>query len=88
MDLPPLPRKPLAKAAPPMESRTAHSIRFNDVEWGAICASARMRALQPAVFVRLLTMYALSIVQAPALAEASLGIPVEPLAGSLRCPRF
>lgn len=58
-----------------MEAREPKSIRFTPDEWAVIAAAAASRALEPAVFVRLLTMYALSIVQAPTLAEASAWIP-------------
>lgn len=68
--------------APPMESRQARSIRFNSVEWEAICAGARRRALEPAVFVRLLTMYGLSIAEAPTLAEAAAWMPRQVLPAS------
>ena len=90
-------RKPLASMptppsrqlpAPTMESREPKSIRFTGAEWAAVCEAARSRALEPAVFARLLVMYALSIVQAPVLAEASLGMPAQMLAGSPRTRRF
>ena len=74
--------------APPMESRLAHSIRFNSVEWEAICTAARARALEPAVFVRLLTMYALGIVTAPTLAEAAAWMPRQVLPAPSRTQRF
>lgn len=61
--------------APPMESRQARSIRFTPAEWAAICDGARQRMLEPSVFVRVLTMYALSIAQAPTLAEAAAWMP-------------
>ncbi len=80
-------RKPPAPM-PPMESRLPHSIRFTQSEWEALCQAARQRALEPAVFVRVLTMYALSIAQAPVLPEASLGIPPQMLAASQRTRRF
>ncbi len=83
----PPPRKP-AGAMPPMESRAPHSIRFNSLEWSAICLAARARALEPAVFVRMLALYALSIASAPALVEAPLGIPPQMLAGSQGMRRF
>lgn len=75
-------RKPVAK----MESREPHSIRFSPTEWAAICESARFRGLEPAVFVRMLTIYALSISQAPAFLEASVGVPSTGLAASLGIP--
>ncbi len=78
-------RRPLA---PPMESREPKSIRFTPTEWVLISDEARSRGLEPAVFVRMLAMYALSIAQAPAVREASLGMPSEMLAGSRRTRRF
>ena len=67
-----------------MESRDPHSIRFSPTEWQAITDAARLRGLEPAVFVRRLTIYALSVVSAQAAAEAALGIP----AGSQGIGRF
>lgn len=64
-------RKP---TAPPMESREPKSIRFTPTEWEALADGARQRGLEPAVFARMLTMYALIIVQAPTFAEASAWI--------------
>jgi len=81
-------RKP---TAPPMQSREPKSIRFTPIEWDAVTECARRRGLEPAVFVRMLTMYALSIVQAPTLAEASAWIPgfgQQMLGGSPRTRRF
>jgi hypothetical protein len=78
-------RKPLA---PPMESRDPKSIRFTPTEWAALAEEARSRALEPAVFVRLLTMYALEDVTRPTLKTASLGIPGQMLRGSQRSRRF
>lgn len=66
-------RKPPVKLMP-MESREPHSIRYTPTEWQMICDAARSRSLEPAVFARKLTMYGLSIVQAPIISEASLGI--------------
>lgn len=77
-------RRPLA----PMQSREPKSIRFTPVEWEALSAAARTRGLEPAVFVRMLTMYALTITQAPTLAEAAAWMPREMLAGSSRTRRF
>jgi hypothetical protein len=82
-------RKPGAKIeAPVPQSREPHSIRFTPTEWEAICGLARARLLEPAVLVRALAMYALSIVQAPGLAEAALGNPGQMLAGAPRTLRF
>jgi hypothetical protein len=68
------PTKPLAKAVP--ESREPKSIRFTPTEWHAIRETGlRHGEDEPARYVRKLTMYALSIVQAQDAAEASLGIP-------------
>lgn len=67
--------EPARKPPVAMESRDPKSIRFTPTEWDKIRAAADDRGLEPAVFVRLLTIYALSIVQAPVLSEASLGIP-------------
>lgn len=79
----------------PMESREPKSIRFTPTEWDAIRDAAARRSLEPAVFARLLTMYALSIVQATTLAEASAWIPgfgnggaVQMLAGARGTRRF
>lgn len=72
----------------PMQSREAHSIRYTPAEWAALCDEARYRGLEPAVFVRLLTMYALSIAQAPAMREASLGMPGQMLPDARRTRRF
>ena len=84
-------RKPPA----PMESREPKSIRFTPTEWDALRDAAGRRGLEPAVFARMLAMYALSIVQAPTLAEASAWIPgfgqggaAQMLAGSRRTRRF
>lgn len=54
-----------------LQSREPKSIRFTPIEWDAIARSARQRGLEPAVFARMLTMYALIIVQAPTFVEAS-----------------
>lgn len=82
-------RKPLARMdSPPMESREPHSIRFMPSEWERICAGARQRGLEPAVFVRMLTMYGLSIAEAPTLPEAAPGKPAQMLAGSRGIGRF
>jgi len=67
-------RKPLGEMMPRMESREPRSIRFSPSEWSAICQAARLRAEEPSRFVRRLAMYALSIVQAQASAEASIGM--------------
>jgi hypothetical protein len=71
-----------------MESREPHSIRFTPAEWEALCAAAVIRALEPAVFVRVLTMYALEDVTRSARVEASVGIPSRMLTGSPRRSRF
>lgn len=78
-------RRPLG---PPMESRQARSIRFTPTEWEAICQAARARALEPSVFVRVLAMYALSIVQAPTLAEAAAWMPRQVLGAPTRTRRL
>jgi hypothetical protein len=80
----PADRKPLAA----MQSREPHSIRFTPDEWEAICAIARARGFEPAVFVRMLTMYALDDVTRSTRAEASLGIPRQIPSDSLRTRRF
>lgn len=77
-------RRPLA----PMESRDPHSIRFTPTEWEAIVAAAHPRGLEPAVFVRMLTMYALEDVTRTQRVEASLGVPSQMLRGSQRTRRF
>jgi len=58
-----------------MQSREPKSIRFTPIEWDAIADSARRRGLEPAVFVRMLAMYALSIADAPTLGEAAGWMP-------------
>jgi hypothetical protein len=80
--------EPARKPPVPMQSRDPHSIRFTSEEWEAICESARHRALEPAVFVRVLTMYALEDVTRSARVEGSIGIPQKMLAGSQRTRRF
>lgn len=77
-------RKPPAR----MESREPKSIRFTPSEWEAIHEAARQRGFEPAVFTRMLAIYALSIAQAPVFPEASLGMPTQMLAGSPRTRRF
>lgn len=77
-------RKPLA----PMESRDPKSIRFTPTEWAAISDAARERGLEPAVFVRMLTMYAMEDVIRATRVPASLGMRQEMLAGSQRIRRF
>lgn len=89
-------RKPAARMesraaefpVPVPESRTPHSIRFTPSEWDSITVSALSRGLEPSVFVRMLAMYALSIVQAPVVREASLGMPSEMLSASRGIRRF
>lgn len=78
-------RKPLA---PPMESREPKSIRFTPTEWVLISDEARSRGLEPAVFVRMLTMYALEDVTRSSRVEASLGMPAKMLRESPRGRRF
>lgn len=80
-------RKPLS-APVPMESREPHSIRFMPSEWTEIAGESRSRGLEPAVFVRMLTMYALEDVMRSARVEASLGIPGKVPGGSPRIGRF
>jgi hypothetical protein len=70
-------REPVA-----VERREPHSIRFTPSEWDALNDSALARGLEPAVFVRMLAMYALRIADAPVIAEASLGIPGQMLGGA------
>jgi hypothetical protein len=80
-------RKPLTK----MESRDPKSIRFTPTEWDAVSGAARRRGFEPAVFARMLTMYGLSIAEAPTLAEAAAWVPAlgrEMLTGSQRIRRF
>lgn len=82
-------RKPLAAA--PMESREPKSIRFTPTEWEQIGFEARMRGLEPAVFVRMLTIFALEDVTRSTRVEASLGVPGIPRqvpGGSQRTRRF
>ena len=77
-------KRPLAR----MESRDPHSIRFTPEEWTALQENAVIRGLEPAVFVRMLTIYALRIVQAGGLGEASVGVPPEMLRGARGMRRF
>jgi hypothetical protein len=77
-------RRPLA----PMESREPKSIRFTPTEWATIADEARARGLEPAVFVRMLTMFALEDVTRSSRVEASLGMPPQNLRGSARTRRF
>lgn len=81
---------PAAERKPPvlMESRDPRSIRFTPSEWAAIADEARRRLLEPSVFVRVLTMYALEDVTRATRVEASLGMPAEVLSGSRRTRRF
>lgn len=69
-----------------LESRTPRSIHFTPSEWAAVEGEARGRGLAPSAFARMLVMYALSIVQAPVVREASLGVPAGMLSGSRRFP--
>lgn len=80
--------EPARKPPAPMESREPKSIRFTPTEWAAICEEARARALEPAVFVRLLAMYALEDVTRASRVPASLGITAQMLGGSQRGRRF
>ena len=66
-------RKPPAR----VESRDPHSIQFTPEEWTALQENAMIRGLEPAVFVRMLVIYALRIVQAGGLGEGSVGMPPE-----------
>ena len=52
-----------------MESTEPHSIRFTPTQWLSITQAASRRGEEPSRYVRRLTMYALSIVQAQAAAE-------------------
>lgn len=52
-----------------LESTEPHSIRFTPSQWAAITQAALRRGEEPSRYVRRLTMYALSIVQAQAVAE-------------------
>ena len=72
-------RKPLAKA---MESRIPKTIRYTPTEWEGVEEGAHQRGLEPAVFARMLTMYALSIAQAPVITEAAVGMPGQMLMGA------
>lgn len=70
-------RKPLARMepSPPVpQSTEPHSIRFTPDQWAAISEHARRRGEEPSRLVRKLAMYALSIAQAQALAEAHGGL--------------
>ena len=87
----------LPERKPPvrMESREARSLHFTPSEWEAIADGARLRGLAPSVFARMLAIYGLSIVQAPAPMEAALAVPRQnlgappaALAGSRGTRRF
>ena len=52
-----------------MESTEPHSIRFTPTQWAALSQAASRRGEEPSRYVRRLAMYALSIVQAQAIAE-------------------
>lgn len=71
-----------------MESREPKSIRFTPSEWEVITEEARSRGLEPAVFVRMLTMYGLQDVTRASRVEASLGVPSQMLAASPRTRRI
>jgi len=71
-----------------MESREPRSIRFTPSEWERIAEEARRRLLEPSVFVRVLTMYALEDVTRSTRLEASLGMTAEVPSGSRRTRRF
>ena len=58
----------------PMESTEPHSIRFTPTQWRCIQAAAARRGEEPSRYVRRLTMYALSIVQAQAAAQDHVGL--------------
>jgi len=77
-------RKPLAAA----ESREPKSIRFTPSEWEEIATEARRRSLEPAVFVRMLALFALEDVTRSSRVEASLGMPPKVLKDSQRTRRF
>lgn len=81
----PVERKPLAHVP---QSREPHSIRFTPDEWETLCQEARARGLEAAVFVRMLTMYALEDVTRSSRVEASLGMPAKVPVGSQRTRRF
>lgn len=72
---------PARKPPAPMESRLPHSIRFDPAEWAEICEEAQRRKLEPAVFVRQVTMYALQFVRTAGRWEDSLGNPLRNLRG-------
>ena len=79
-------RRPLshmeARAPVHIKIRQPHSIRFDEDEWQAITESALCRGLEPAVFTRMLAIYALSIADAPVVTPASVGIPGQVLGGA------
>ena len=77
-------RKPMA----PMQSRDPHSIRFTPTEWDQISVESTARGLEPAVFVRKLTLIALDDLTRYSRREDSLGIPAIGARGSHRSGRF
>ena len=83
----PTPRKPL-QPMPAPESLEPHSIRFQPRDWAALSAAARARGLEPAVFVRRLTMFGFSILQAQVGTEAAVGMLGQVLSGSQGIGRF
>lgn len=62
-------RKPLA----PLQSLTPHTIRFSASQWTRISAAAADWRLEPACFVRVMTMYALEDMSRERWREASAG---------------
>lgn len=62
-------RLPLA----PVQSLTPHTIRFSDSQWARISAVAAEWRLEPACFVRIMTMYALEDMSRSRWREAAAG---------------
>ena len=77
-------RRPMA----PMQSREPHSIRFTPTEWEQIGVESTARGLEPAVFVRKLTLIALDDLTRYSRREDALGIPAIGGRGSQRTGRF
>jgi hypothetical protein len=67
-----LPRKPLAKALPPMaQKRRPRTVYFSDFEWDRIIQAGRRKMLEPSPFVRAATNRVAKMLLAQADEEAS-----------------
>ncbi len=63
----------------PSESRRPRTVWYSDAEWDALAAQARNRSLSTSPFVRMLSMWALSLLSSPAVLEASPKMRIEAL---------